>query len=119
MRYNLLFILSLVFLSQINVDVVYSQEQTVGVFINEEGAYEGYTLFSPIWGTDIYLIDNCGRLIHTWPSDTRPHGLYLMDDGSILKQADSDDFHGVEQIDWDGNVIFQYSYPDPDIVFSS
>ena len=42
-----------------------AQEQTIGWFLNSQDAYDGYTLFAPISYTDTYLIDNCGKLIHS------------------------------------------------------
>ena len=41
--------------------ILFSQNQTVGVFQYTENAYDGYTLFSP--SRDTYLIDNCGNMI--------------------------------------------------------
>ena len=43
-----------------------AQERTVGVLVNTEAAYEGYTLFSPMNTPSVYLMDNEGRIIHTW-----------------------------------------------------
>ncbi|MFC1794261.1 DUF1566 domain-containing protein, partial [Planctomycetota bacterium] len=42
------------------------QEQPTGVIINNEGAFNGYTLFAPINSTMTYLIDNERRIINTW-----------------------------------------------------
>ena len=31
-----------------------------------EKAYHGYTLFSPMEGTDTYLLDMRGNIVHRW-----------------------------------------------------
>jgi len=46
-------------------------QQTVGLFLNDEDSFEGYTLFAPMASTDTFLIDNEGRLINSWTSASR------------------------------------------------
>jgi len=89
-------------------------QQTVGLFLNTADAFDGYTLFAPINSTETYLIDNCGEKVHSWPSNYRP-GLscYLLEDGTLLRtgriQMMGVGSGIVEMIDWDGNVIWDYS----------
>jgi hypothetical protein len=89
-------------------------QQTVGLFLNTTNAFEGYTLFAPINSTETYLIDNCGEKVHSWSSNYRP-GLscYLLEDGTLLRtgriQMMGKGSGIVEMIDWDGNVIWDYS----------
>ena len=89
-------------------------QQTVGLFINSSDAFEGYTLFAPINSNETYLIDNCGEKVHSWSSDYRP-GLscYLLEDGTLLRRGrvvSMGEVSGiVEMIDWEGNVIWDYS----------
>lgn len=89
-------------------------QQTVGLFLNTPNAFEGYTLFAPINSTETYLIDNCGEKVHSWSSNYRP-GLscYLLEDGILLRtgriQMMGVGSGVVEMIDWDGNVIWDYS----------
>ncbi len=101
---------------------VQSQDQTVGVFINEPGAYDGYTLFSANNNGTTYLIDNEGRQVHTWEGSA---GLttYLMDDGSILRPVflggnsrfvQSGGTGRVERIDWDGALVWEFVYSSAD-----
>lgn len=50
---------------------------------NVGSSYEGYTLYPA--GTNVYLIDNCGKLIHEWDVDnTVSLSTYLMEDGNLL-----------------------------------
>jgi len=60
--------------------------QTVGTISNTPNSYDGYTLFSPIPDTTVYLIDNCGYVVNSWTTDTRPGmSTYLLEDGSLLR----------------------------------
>ena len=60
------------------------QNQTVGLFQYDNGSFDGYTLFSPNENT--YLIDNCGKIIHSWQSSYKPgSSVYLLEDGSLLR----------------------------------
>ena len=68
--------------------------QTVGLFVNEPGAAEGYTLFAPELTHRTYLIDNNGNQVHAWPSAYDPaNRAYLEPDGSIWRGGSL----GVEQ----------------------
>ncbi|MCP4551983.1 MAG: T9SS type A sorting domain-containing protein [Bacteroidetes bacterium] len=89
-------------------------QQTVGLFTNTTEAYNGYTLFAPIKSTETYLINNCGEKVHSWTSQYQP-GLscYLMENGVLLRTGKVPGIGGgsgiVEMIDWEGNVIWDYS----------
>ena len=97
---------------------MFSQNQTVGVFQYTEGVYDGYTLFSP--SRDTYLIDNCGKIVNMWSSNYQTGGaVYLLEDGSLLRTTKINNFNvfqgggiggGVEKLDWNGNVIWNYPY---------
>jgi hypothetical protein len=81
-------------------------EQTVGLFLHDEAAYDGYTLFAPLGHTTTYLIDNDGQLVHSWPSGLDPLGsVYLLEDGSILRVCAGG---WVQRIAWDGALLWQY-----------
>ena len=65
------------------------EERTVGVLVNTEDAYEGYTLFSPLFTPDVYLIDNDGRVIHTWEIENTTGVLeaHLRENGNLVVVA--------------------------------
>ncbi len=95
-------------------------QNTLGVLhYNKQAAQDGYTLFAPIGSTTTYLIDNCGNLVHSWPSAYTPGlSVHLLEDGSILRagQTDNQKFsalggHGgiIERIAWDGTVVWSYT----------
>jgi len=83
----------------------------------QNGATQGFTLFSPIPSTTTYLISNTGQVIHTWPSLFRP-GLasYLDNKGNLVRtinvgsSAPAGAGGGVQKIDWTGNVIWDFRY---------
>ncbi len=94
-------------------------EEARGLRINEDGAFEGYTLFGPLTSTAVYLVDRNGEVVHTWQASHPPGGgLYLLDNGNLLRcgrENDNPIFHGggiggyVQEIDWDGNVVWEYA----------
>ena len=115
MRFTIIYILFCVICS---MSLLFSQEQTVGVFIYDDDVYDGYTLFSPSKNT--YLIDNCGNVINQWTSQYRPGlAVYLLEDGLLLRTNrvnNNDVFSGggiggaLEKLDWNSNVLWSYSY---------
>jgi len=94
-------------------------DQTVGLFVHEAGSFDGYTLFAPMRSTTTYLIDNDGRLVHSW-AGTRTPGLsvYLLENGHLLRTFTVNQVDiraggaggGVEEVDWDGNVVWSYEH---------
>ena len=93
------------------------QNQTVGLFKYDNSSFDGYTLFSPNENT--YLIDNCGKIIHSWQSSYKPgSSVYLLEDGSLLRtcRIPNSIFSGggsggrIEKRDWDNNLIWSYDF---------
>ena len=97
---------------------VEGQGETVGLFLNEPGSFDGYTLFAPFNYGTTYLIDNDGKLIHSWDSDYNPMSAYLLENGGLLRTARLADtaFPGgggtgrVEELAWDGALLWEYEY---------
>lgn len=96
--------------------------QTVGLIQHDpQSLDDGYILFAPIGGTTTYLIDKCGKLVKTWPSNYRPgQSVYLLPEGNLLRpgNANNNAFNAggkggiIEKIDWDGKVIWSYTVSD-------
>jgi hypothetical protein len=96
--------------------------QTVGLFCNN-GAYEGYTLFKPLRGVGVYLIDNDGNSIREWVEPDRLRGvtMILTEQGTMIRnlcyspEEEIAPCQGsgplIREYDWDGNVIWQYYAP--------
>lgn len=91
-------------------------QQTVGMLQHETGDQDsGYILFAPIGSTTTYLINKCGKQVHTWNSAYRPQlSVYLLADGNLLRTGNigNPNFMGggvIQKIDWDGNLLFSYN----------
>ena len=95
-----------------------AQEQTVGLFVNEEASSNGYTLFTNSRTT--HLIDNCGFQVNTWESAFTPGlGVYLLPNGNLLRAGRvSGVFNGggvggqFELFSWEGNTLWSYRFAD-------
>lgn len=93
-------------------------EQTVGLFINSDEAYKGYTLFAPSTSETTYLIDMEGQMVHSWESLYKPgQSAYLLEDGRLLRTINYKGLShidaggaggGVQILDWDGTILWQY-----------
>ena len=98
---------------------IYTQNHTVGWFLNDSTkSFEGYTLFAPITYNKTYLIDNCGKEVHSWISDyTSSAGVYLLENGNLLRSGKilNPNFiiggQGgiIEELDWDSNLLWSYN----------
>lgn len=75
---------------------------------DEENSYNGYTLFAPQHGNEItYLIDMEGYVVNTWPIGTNPR--LLAYNGNLLGAVgDVDGCDGLRELDWEGNVVWEY-----------
>lgn len=105
----------LIILLFINISI-YAQN-TIGVLLNNEKSFNGYTLFTA--QTETYLINNCGEVINQWSSEYQSgKSVYLLENGNLLRAAKVDNndisFGGIggriELFDWDGNLIWEYNY---------
>lgn len=110
------YLLAIVFL--FHIGLLHSQ-QTVGLFQYQPGAVDGYTLVAPVLSNETYLIDNCGRQVHQWPS-AYATGLVarLLENGQLLRTCytSNSTFNmagrggRVELINWDGSLAWYYDY---------
>jgi len=82
-------------------------------------SFEGYTLFPSF--DMVYLVDNCGRLVHEWScGNDASLATYLMEDGNLLfmsKLLSNNTFTGggggggrLEIYSPNNNLIWQYDY---------
>ncbi|MEI8206552.1 MAG: aryl-sulfate sulfotransferase, partial [Kiritimatiellales bacterium] len=93
--------------------------QTVGLFLNNDKAFNGFTLFAPKHNNVIYLMDNQGSVVHQWKSAYEPgQSVYLKPNGNLLhccftknKGFTSGGEGGrVEEFDWDGKLVWEFEY---------
>ena len=74
--------------------IIRVEAQTVGWFYNYDGALPGYVLFAPNPSDTTYLIDKCGKKVHTWVSNYNPGlAVYLLEDGTLLRCGTTNNAH--------------------------
>ncbi|PTX60963.1 putative secreted protein (Por secretion system target) [Kordia periserrulae] len=104
--------------------IVIKAQNTIGTITNNQGTFNGYTLYAPAGHTETYLINNCGEVINQWTSTVAPgNAVYLLENGNLLRAgriANADiNFGGVggkvELFDWDGNLLWEYTYSSPTV----
>ncbi len=102
-----LILLAAVVAGSVATSLLATDVRTVGLFLNDTAAYDGYTLFAPNDG-NTYLINNDGQAVHTWDSSGW-NGVtpYLLDDGSII-QVTAFPNEGIQRRAWDGTVLWSY-----------
>ncbi|MFT5165144.1 MAG: hypothetical protein ACI8P3_000368 [Saprospiraceae bacterium] len=96
-------------------------QQTVGLFLNDPTAYNGYTLITPEY-TSTYLIDNCGHVVNNWEADQRPGSVaYLLENGNLLRTGRANIVYNaggsggrIELFNWEGDLIWRYDYTSTD-----
>ena len=81
-------------------------------------AYVGYTLFTPLGGTDVWLIDMLGTVVHTWEMPYKPGiNAVLLLNGNLLfaGQPEASQFQELEgcggvliEVDWNANSIWKF-----------
>jgi len=94
-------------------------------FYNPAKAHQGYILFVPLGGRDVWLIDMEGNFLNRWQMPYVPglHGV-LLPNGNLLyagqvKSAEelglSEEFSGLGgmflELDWDGNLVWKAEVP--------
>ena len=81
----------------------------------------GYALFSPARSTTVYLMANDGQVVHTWDNEFGGSADYLEADGTLLRGfRDPQILHfrqggvsgGIQEIDWDGKILWQWKLGD-------
>ncbi|MGK0365111.1 MAG: hypothetical protein ACI85O_002175 [Saprospiraceae bacterium] len=127
MKQTLLSLFFFLVLCQTNVNA--QGETTVGLLTYQMPyTYEGYTLIYPHNQPNVYLLNLCGEIVHTWTDEVnfRPGNVaYLREDGSIVKTkrdmliTDDAIWAGgggeiVEIRSWDNELLWSYSLNNAD-----
>lgn len=99
-----------------------SDLDTIGLRFAADEATPGYTLYTPLNSIWTYLIDQDGNKVHEW-IDTDPGGnsVYLLDDGTLLRCADTGPAKGgimiaggdggsIRRFGWDGELLWDFEY---------
>jgi hypothetical protein len=92
----------------------------ITVFINDEGSYEGYTLFTPEYFTDTYLINNSGDIVNKWESKfIQGTSCGLLENGNLIRtcmaKVNPTFIIGgttgrMEMFNWEGDLIWEFDY---------
>jgi hypothetical protein len=107
----------LLFLLSCGLVSVLSAQQTYGVLQHDAArAAPGYTLLAPVGSAGVYLIDNCGRVVHEWQTGG-PAGLetLLLPNGNLLRTARrgpnfpvGGSGGGLDLYSWNGELLWSY-----------
>ncbi len=102
-------------------------QHTVGLLSwKPVNSFEGYNLLYPHNQPNVYLLDNCGQIVHVWEDDPswRPgNTAYLLPDGRLVKTKRPASVAGnpiwtggggaiVEIRDWDNNLLWSFEMND-------
>lgn len=100
-----------------------SAQNTIGLLSYDIGqTYEGLTLIYPSNQPNVYLINNCGEIVHTWTDDSsfRPgNTAYITDEGNLIKTKRNASIAGdaiwaggggaiVEIRSWDNDLLWSF-----------
>lgn len=110
---------ALFLLSALGFSLLSAQPKTLGLLKKISGNDEnGYVLFAPMGSDSTYLINKCGKRVHTWYSPYTPGmSVYLKPNGNLLKAGTyTDTAFGmaggrggvIEEYDWNNNLIWRY-----------
>ncbi|MDH3245701.1 MAG: aryl-sulfate sulfotransferase, partial [Saprospiraceae bacterium] len=126
MAYRITAIWFLSILSIFSLNVGHAQK-TVGLIDYQPGEVtKGYNLIFPHNQPNVYLLDNCGQVVHRWEDedDYRPgNSVYLLENGNLVKckrhvsgVVDPIWAGGggavVEILDWDNNLLWSFEQND-------
>jgi len=95
--------------------------QGVGLIRNDPGAYQGYTLLSPLSSRTTFLIDMNGKVVHAWETDSTPSSIaYLLENGNLLRagaltpspfgQGVAGSGGRIQEISWNGEKAWDFTY---------
>lgn len=119
----------LLFISFVLLSSSVSTQNSVGLLSYDPSkAYDGYNLFFPHNQSTVFLINNCGEIVHSWEDETdfRPGNVaYLRTDGSIVKAKRNASVSGdaiwaggggaiIEIRDWNNNLEWSYELNNED-----
>lgn len=104
---------------------IYAQN-TVGLIDYDiDQAFDGYNLLFPHTQGTVFLVNNCGEVVHQWEDDNFKPGntVELTEEGNIYickgnGVASNPDIHAggggekIELRDWDNNLLWEFTYND-------
>ena len=108
---------------------ILAQDKTIGLLVNSDDAYEGYTLFAPQVNEFVYLMDNMGRIVHTWTTEKGPtREAHLLENGNLIvitpptEKIDTSLIPAafppdgsIREYTWDGEEVWKYEFVSAEI----
>ena len=104
---------------------VIGQENSLGVLVNSDQAFDGYTFIAPQVNSLGYAIDNQGRVINEWDFGSRTREVHLLDNGNLLVVRSARDYMnytlmprgfppdgGFAEFTWDGELVWEFAFTD-------
>jgi len=105
---------------------LYSQNSVGLLHQNLQEQTEGYNLIYPNNQADVFLLDNCGRIVHQWSDNKKslPGTMaHLLQDGSILRASTNPDIVNssfgsggsggiIDLVSWDNDLLWRYIIAD-------
>ncbi|HMR89076.1 MAG TPA: aryl-sulfate sulfotransferase [Saprospiraceae bacterium] len=103
------------------------EAQNLGLLTyNKDKTADGYTMIYPHNQPSVFLINNCGNIVHRWddtPNSRAGNTAYLLPNGNLVKTkrpaavANDPIWAGggggtIEIVDWDNNVLWSYTKND-------
>jgi len=100
-----------------------SAQNTVGLLSYQPWeSYDGYNLIYPHNQANVYLLDNCGEIVHRWDDEPnfRPgNTAYITEEGNLIKTKRPSDISAfniwaggggqiLEMRDWDNNLMWDF-----------
>jgi formylglycine-generating enzyme required for sulfatase activity len=100
-----------------------SPTRTVGIMLNTDEAWPGYTLISPMHSNYTYLLDNAGNYVRRWKATGEPgRSSYLLENGHMIRASavmtggpstGGGEGGRIEEYDWDGNLVWAFDHVSP------
>ncbi len=104
--------------------VTNGQAPTVGLVYGDTAVFDGYTVLTPLsvnMDNRTFLLNNCGEVIHEWPTqfNVGPSS-YFLPNGDLLRPEPEYNQHflaggsagHIKIIDWSGNTVWSYKISD-------
>ena len=90
-----------------------------GLITKTDRATPGYVLFQPSSGTQSFLIDMNGDIVHAWKGELNSMCAYLLENGHLIRLERDINFPTfaaggqagrIREYDWDGNMVWDFEY---------
>lgn len=100
----------------------YSQSRTIGLVERNDEVSDSYFTYSPMLGTKVYLLDNCGYKVNEWETNYRPGTSDFLDsNGDLYTARMLGENFGIgaggqggifQKYSWEGDLIWEYIVSD-------